>query len=133
MKQTTTITPTIQYRTTIDKRGGTYYAKSRVKMKEENRWLEFETTKHHSGGLYTTAHAIICEGYLVRFEIHGDYYVTTKRYPEVKRVTEKAITEAHAASMLDAEEFLYKAEAFYDRKAGHEKAMQIANNLIKSL
>jgi vancomycin resistance protein YoaR len=79
--------------------------------------LEIETRKSHNGTVFTNISAGVNnnrDGWTSRtYEIYQDYSKTIKKYPEIKRVTSKAIAQAHAISMTLADDFINEAKQQY--------------------
>lgn len=78
--------------------------------------LRFHTGKGYRG-VTTYAQAVnpATDGHGESFVIFQDYNKTFMTHPEVKRVTEKAIEEAHNRAMQKVEEIIAEAEAHYKK------------------
>lgn len=83
------------------------------------RILELTTSKSH-GGLDAHVSVFIlkkCNGFTSKeTEIFGDFSKSNIAPTECKRVTEKAVLEVHNRALLEIDEFIRAAKAFYAKR-----------------
>ena len=90
------------------------------------RILKLRTSKSR-GGLDTTASVCIRQnrepGFLTETtEIFGDFYKRGIAPTECKRVTEKAVLEVHNRALLEMDNLITQAKAFYAERAAQAAA-----------
>lgn len=82
--------------------------KERTPENSGDRILSFSTRKNSYGKFYTSATSFLRikrEGMTINQSVisfggdpEGDYYATVKAFPELKRATEKSVSEAHKSA-----------------------------------
>lgn len=105
----------------------TWIAMSKAKLEdtpEGVRYLELRTSKAR-GGISTNASVFVYSngdnGFSSKTtEIFGDFSKSKVAFAECKRVTEKAVLEAHKHAMSNMESLIEEAKSFYANKEAEE-------------
>lgn len=116
----------MSYKMVVKKGQDGWKAETRIPLEfAGGRTLIVSTRKGYRSGIdtYLQAAFIKDEGGFqsVSFVVFQDFNVTMKNYP-AKRVTDKAVIEAHYKSLENIEAYIAKANAFY--QASEDKALE---------
>lgn len=106
--ETTTLQTTV--RKGYDKQ---WQATTYIPLQRENWRLKVSTHKSLRGILYTSVQAVKTEGNTETFTMFQDFNKSVKSFPELKRVNEKVITDAHNKSLEVIDAIVTEANEFY--------------------
>jgi hypothetical protein len=94
-------------------------AKTYIKLDVPTRELKVSTFKSLNGLLYSSCQAVKIEsksntGFSGEsFLMYGDFSKKIMSFPEIKKVTDKIIGEAHDRALLIIDQFVKEANEFY--------------------
>jgi len=105
----------MSYTTQLNKGYYGWSATSYIPMDEAKRSLKVTTMKSSRGLVYASVQAVEKGDMFESFVLFGDFSKNIQTFPEIKRVTDKVISEAHNKALQGIEEVLKEANQFYEQ------------------